>query len=190
MFGSAQCLNPLVPLILRLVLGAIFIYHGVRKVENDWGAAWARNLWDRQAKTPKDVEEKLDRMSGVPLEEIKEIKHKLNRVYVSGSEKLPAGLEVAAIQLAVAWVELLAGVALALGLLTRLSAVVMIVVQLGAIATVTWDRGFSFAEGGGYEYNVALLAMCVVLVLTGGGVFSMDACLSGGRKKPVASAPV
>jgi putative oxidoreductase len=84
----------------------------------------------------------------------------------------------------VAWGELIGGIALLVGLLTRLSAAAMIAIQVGAIATVTWARGFSFAAGGGYEYNLALLGMCVALLLTGGGYYSVDRCLTGRRGRP------
>jgi uncharacterized membrane protein YphA (DoxX/SURF4 family) len=46
---------------------------------------------------------------------------------------------------------------------------------------VTFARSFSFAEGGGYEFNVALIAMCLALVLSGGGLLSVDALT---RRKP------
>jgi hypothetical protein len=37
-------------------------------------------------------------------------------------------------------------------------------------------------RGGGYEYNVALLAMCVALVLFGGGKCALDAWYAGRRR--------
>src|SRR5262249_2129901 len=80
----------------------------------------------------------------------------------------------ASVQLLVAWGELLGGIALLLGLLTRWAAAAMVVIQLGAIATVTGARGFSFADGGGYEYNLALLAMCLCVIVLGGGICALD----------------
>jgi len=61
----------------------------------------------------------------------------------------------------------------------------MIAIQLGAVLTVTWAKGFSFGQGGGYEYNLALLAMCLAVFLLGGGSLSLDALLW--RKRPPAS---
>jgi uncharacterized membrane protein YphA (DoxX/SURF4 family) len=191
MFYGTQGQNPLVPLILRLVLGAIFIYHGAEKVigpKNDLGASWARNVREDRGKTPKDVLDKVDGLR-VSAENKRIIKGELNTAYNRAAPTLPADLKTFAIQLAIAWGELAAGVALVIGFLTRVAAVGMIIVQIGAIAMVTWDVGFSVEEGGGFEFNLALLAMCLALVLTGGGVFSVDACLWGQRKRPQAVVP-
>src|SRR6516225_1437013 len=53
-----------------------------------------------------------------------------------GAEPPPAP-----VQIAVAWGELIGGVALALGFLTRLAALGIIVIMGGAIATVHWPHG-------------------------------------------------
>jgi len=92
-------------------------------------------------------------------------------------------------QLAVAWGELLGGFALLFGLLTRVAAVGLLVIQVGAILTVTAARGFSFVAGGGYEYNVALIAMCLALVFAGGGPLAVDNVIfTRGRDAQQASA--
>ena len=175
--------NALVPLVLRLALAAIFIYHGVNKVrgpENTWGASWANHLWRQQSLPPADVEQKLNEMKldkdeTTNREEIEKIRGKLRTVYQQSSPEQPASTRHAAAQIAIAWGELLGGFALLFGILTRLAAVGLLIIQVGAILTVTAARGFSFAAGGGFEYNIALIAMCVALVLTGGGAFSVDA---------------
>src|SRR6476620_132760 len=64
-----------------------------------------------------------------------------------GSSGLPI-----AIQIAVAWGELLGGVAIALGLLTRIAALGSIAIMAGAIVTVTGPAGFSLLNKG-FEYN-------------------------------------
>ena len=69
--------NVVVPLLLRLALAAIFIYHGLDLVGKDGGTNW-----------------------------------------MQGPNAAPAP-----VQLAVAWGQLLGGVALAVGFLTRLAAV-------------------------------------------------------------------
>jgi putative oxidoreductase len=79
-------------------------------------------------------------------------------------------------QLGVAWGELLGGAALALGFLTRLAALGIIVIMAGAIHMYHGVKGFSLADGG-YEYNFAIIAMCLALILSGGGTFSMDRLL-------------
>src|SRR5260221_9968921 len=91
--------NTLVPLLLRLSLAAIFIFHGLALVggpENGWGANWMK----------------------------------------AGEAPPPP------VQLAVAWGELVGGIALAVGFLTRLAAIGIIAIMAGAIATVHWQHGF------------------------------------------------
>jgi putative oxidoreductase len=79
-------------------------------------------------------------------------------------------------QLAVAWGELLGGIALAIGFLTRPAALGIIVIMIGAIATVHWPHGFDIREGG-YEYNFAIIIMSLSLVLGGPGPFAVDRLL-------------
>jgi putative oxidoreductase len=89
--------------------------------------------------------------------------------------QVPTTLTFTGTQLAVAWGELIGGAALLIGLLTRLSALGMIIIQTGAIVLVTGARGFSAETGGvGYEYNIALLTMCVSLLILGAGGWSVD----------------
>src|SRR6266545_1056338 len=49
-------------------------------------------------------------------------------------------------------------------LLTRVGAFLIACVMLTAIASVHWPSGF-FAGKGGYEYPLALLAMCLALLI-------------------------
>jgi uncharacterized membrane protein YphA (DoxX/SURF4 family) len=174
----------------------MFLYHGYEKVVGtgkDWGSTWATTLWREQGKVPKEFQDKLTKISekltktdenkdGVPSEHFKAIESELSTLY-SRETKLPSALETHWAQLAVAWGELLGGAALLLGFLTRLAALGLIVIQAGAIYTVTWARGFSFAAGGGYEFNVAIAAMCVALVFLGGGKLALSYCL-GGKPPP------
>jgi len=152
----ASLKHDLAPLVLRLVLGIIFISHGYLKLQLDAGAgrAWAAEL---------------------PIHEV-------------------------AAQ-AVAWGELVGGVALALGLLSRLAALGIAIIQVGAIGLVRGANDFIPASGliapnlkkgmaftlVGYEYNAALLAMCVAVILLGSGIFSVDHLLFGRRKDKLAT---
>ena len=77
------------------------------------------------------------------------------------------------LQIVVAWGELLGGVAVALGLLTRLAAAGLIIIMMGAILTYTGGHGFSVVKEG-YEYNFVLILMAAALILTGAGTFSLD----------------
>jgi putative oxidoreductase len=131
--------NTVTPLLLRLMLGAIFIFHGLDLVTgqgHQMGANW--------------------------------------------NPAMPA-----AEQLAVAWGQLLGGIALALGFLTRLAALGIIVIMAGAIATVHWPHGFSM-QSGGFEYNAAIIVMCLCLVLGGPGPIAVDRVFRLRRRAPEA----
>jgi uncharacterized membrane protein YphA (DoxX/SURF4 family) len=167
----------LAPLVLRLALAAIFIYHGNQKVfgtNTDLGASWAEADRVRHSGIPRDVLERLSRVQASNPEVKKEVESGLAKTYSEEQPPLPATLNWSAAQYAVAWGELLGGIALLVGLLTRVAALGLIIIQIGAIATVTAGKGFSFAAGGGYEYNVALIAMCLALVIMGGGTWAVD----------------
>jgi putative oxidoreductase len=136
---STYCKSALVPLLLRLALAAIFIFHGWSLVggpENQWGTSWMKS-----------------------------------------GEAMPAPA-----QLAVAWGELVGGIALGLGFLTRLAALGIIGIMSGAIATVHWEHGFDLQKGG-FEYNVAIIVMCLCLLLGGPGPFAVDRILRLRRRK-------
>ena len=76
-------------------------------------------------------------------------------------------------------VELLAGLALVVGLLTRLAGFGLAITMLGAIGFVHLAAGF-FAPTG-IEFPLALLAATVALAFIGGGRFSLDALIASRR---------
>lgn len=76
--------------------------------------------------------------------------------------------------------ELLGSILVFLGFLTRIGAFLLTCVMLTAI-TVLWPAGF--IAKGGYEYPLALLAMSLALLITGGGMASVDRNLSSGRRR-------
>jgi putative oxidoreductase len=104
-----------------------------------------------------------------------------------------------ALQAVVAWGELVCGLALALGLLTRLAAFGIIAIMCGAIYKVTWKldftnvgvnrRGFMIQEVG-YEYNYAIIVMCACVIILGAGVVSLDHFLWRRRRARATTAPV
>ena len=66
-FQSSWTAVDVAALILRGVLGLIFVYHGLSKIsgkDNDLGASWAGNLWIQKAKAPQDVLAMVDEMIG------------------------------------------------------------------------------------------------------------------------------
>ena len=69
--------------------------------------------------------------------------------------------------------EFFGGLAFLLGLLVRPSALVLAVTMAVAIATVHLEKGL-FMANDGYEFGLALLAISVALVLSGGGRLSLD----------------
>ena len=70
-------------------------------------------------------------------------------------------------------VELLGGIALIVGLGTRVAAKLTTIVALVALLTVHISKGF-FISDGGYEFIMLLLAASVSLMLTGGGKWALD----------------
>ena len=74
--------------------------------------------------------------------------------------------------------EFFGGIALAMGLLTRLVALGFVFDMLGAILLVQLKRGFS-----GYELEFLLLGSSLALALAGAGRFSVDALLAGRHAK-------
>src|SRR5918911_1861829 len=64
----------------------------------------------------------------------------------------------------------------ALGLLTPLAALGIVVVMVNAIALVHFKNGF-WAGKGGYEFNLVLLAVSAGVAATGPGRFSLDRAL-------------
>jgi putative oxidoreductase len=77
--------------------------------------------------------------------------------------------------------ELVGGLLVGLGFLTRVGAFFIGCVMLTAIVGVHWLGGF-FAGNRGYEYPMSLLAMALALLIAGGGQASVDKGLSGGRR--------
>jgi putative oxidoreductase len=72
----------------------------------------------------------------------------------------------------VAVLELFAGIALVLGLLTRLAALGLALDMLGAIRFVHFQSGFFLPRG--YEFALALLSANVALMFAGAGGISLD----------------
>ena len=104
--------------------------------------------------------------------------HGGQKLFVFGIDGVTAGFAQMGIPLAavsaplVALVELLGGLALVIGLLTRLAAVGLAITMLGAIIFVHLAAGFFLPNGS--EFALTLLAAAVALALTGAGDFSLD----------------
>ena len=75
----------------------------------------------------------------------------------------------------VAFVEFFGGIAILLGLLTRLAALGIAATMVVAILTVHLKNGF-FAPTG-VEFPLSLLGSAIALIITGAGDFSLDAVI-------------
>ena len=80
-----------------------------------------------------------------------------------------------------AFVECFGGLALIVGLLARPAALGIIVVMVVAVATVHWKNGFFLAtqpgQSNGWEYNFALAAVALAILIGGAGALSIDGLL-------------
>ena len=72
--------------------------------------------------------------------------------------------------------ESLGALGILFGFLTRFCAAAIVVDMIGAILIVHAKNGF-FAGNGGYEYLLALIGIGLVLVMNGGGAWSIDSVL-------------
>ncbi|HEV8419802.1 MAG TPA: DoxX family protein [Actinomycetota bacterium] len=71
--------------------------------------------------------------------------------------------------------ELGGAVGLALGILTQLAAIGLMLVMLGAMQKkiFVWKTGFWGKASYGWHYDLMLFVMCLVIALTGGGRFAL-----------------
>ena len=72
-------------------------------------------------------------------------------------------------------VEFGGGIAMALGFFTRLAALGLFVDMVMAMVTVTWATGInSTTHPPGYQLNIAIAGLALVIALLGAGRFSLD----------------
>jgi putative oxidoreductase len=141
----------LAPMVLRLGLASIFLYHGFLEITFRGSAGW--------------------------------------------SPELPVWF-----QKLVSWGNIVGGFALILGALTRAWALWFIAIMMGAIITVngaqqfvhvvhyTLHRESPYRWEAGYEYNFAIIVICLALVVLGSGRWSVDFLIFHRRKATAAPA--
>jgi putative oxidoreductase len=106
------------------------------------------------------------------------IKHGAQKLFVFGFSGVTGAFTQMGVPLPgvtgpfIALLEFFGGIALVIGLLTRLIALGLVCDMLGAILLVQLKSGFSH-----YELEFLLLGSSLALVLTGAGEFSVDALL-------------
>jgi len=124
--------RPVAPIVLRLVIGGLFIWHGIDKF--DAGISMIEDMFT---------------MWGVP------------------APGLAAPLT--------AVVEIVAGILLVVGLGTRVAAMALSAVMIGALIYVKQDLGIiSSVPMPGAELDLALLAGLVAVIVLGPGRLSLD----------------
>lgn len=106
---------------------------------------------------------------------------KFNEFTIAGTQAAFTQMGVPAANLVapvVATLELVGGVALILGVLTRVFAALLAVNMLGALFLVHASAGV-FVETGGYELVLLLAAAALAVALVGAGKVSVDKALFG-----------
>jgi putative oxidoreductase len=106
---------------------------------------------------------------------------KFNEFTIAGTQASFAKMGVPAAEIAapaVAVLELAGGIALVVGILTRVVAALLAVDMLGALSLVHAPAGI-FASAGGYELVLVLAAAALAVALTGAGRISVDRALFG-----------
>jgi putative oxidoreductase len=113
------------------------------------------------------------------------IAHGAQKLFVFGIAGITAGFTQMGVPLPaitaplVSLLEFFGGIAIVIGLLTRLAALGLAIDMLGALLLVHGKNGFFLPAG--YEFVLALFAMSAVLALAGAGRLSVDAMIARRR---------
>ncbi|MEE2570592.1 DoxX family protein [Pseudarthrobacter sp. J64] len=108
---------------------------------------------------------------------------KFNQFTIAGTQASFGQMGVPAAEIAapiIATLELVGGIALILGIFTRVAGALLALNMLGALFLVHAPAGV-FAAEGGYELVLILGAGALALALAGAGKFSVDNALFGRR---------
>ena len=76
------------------------------------------------------------------------------------------------LQIPIALAETIGGIFLIAGFMTRVTGVIFSIILLDAIFHIRWNNGFFIAQGG-WDYDLALLAMVLFVIVTGSGKLSV-----------------
>ncbi len=91
-----------------------------------------------------------------------------------------------AISFAVIFLEVIGSIGLITGALSRIWAIGLIAVMIGAIVTTNAKNGmfmnwYGNQNGEGYEYHLLFIGICLAIVVCGSGKFSIDGMLVQSR---------
>jgi len=76
-------------------------------------------------------------------------------------------------QLPIALAELIGGILLLIGVLTRVTGAIFAVILLGAIFHIRWENGF-WISNGGWEWDLVMLAVVLAIIAAGPGRISIS----------------
>ena len=84
--------------------------------------------------------------------------------------------------------EGLGSMGLIVGLLTRVAAFGVLCNMIVAVAMVHWPNGFFMnwmgkQKGEGFEYHILAIGICLAVLISGGGKWSIDRAIAPGPKK-------
>ncbi|MBS1637789.1 MAG: DoxX family protein [Bacteroidetes bacterium] len=98
--------------------------------------------------------------------------------YFTDTMKLPW-----VIALLIIFIEFFCSIAFIIGFSSRICALLFIIIMIGAIITTNYKFGFFMnwfgaQKGEGFEYHLLVIGICVALLLTGSGKYSLDSLIS------------
>ena len=77
------------------------------------------------------------------------------------------------LQLPIALTELIGGIFLVTGIMTRITSALFSIILLGAIFHIRWENGFFVSEGG-WEWDLIMLAVSLTIIAAGPGKISIS----------------
>ena len=80
------------------------------------------------------------------------------------------------LQIPIALAETIGGIALIAGILTRIAGAIFSIILVDAIFHIRWNNGFFIAQGG-WDYDLALIAMTLFIIVVGSGRISISSYL-------------
>lgn len=80
------------------------------------------------------------------------------------------------LQIPIALAETIGGIALIVGILTRITGAIFSIILVDAIFHIRWNNGFFIAKGG-WDYDLALIAMTLFIIVAGSGRISVSSHL-------------